>query len=170
MATKKCMHAESKKAIYVTIEASLLLSRKFSKSLEDMGYQRNEYDWYVMNNKFNCKKFTILWHHEDLNMSHVDSNVVSGVPADIDAEYGIIAKMTITQEIHKYLGMTIYYSSLGKVILYVVEYIRKMIDKYQKTKKENQTRQLHTTFLMLQNMQPKRRRTFHTLWRSYCTC
>ena len=39
----KCMYAESKKAIYGTLEASLLFWAKRSKSLEEMGYQRNEY-------------------------------------------------------------------------------------------------------------------------------
>ena len=37
----KCMYAESKKAIYGTLEASLIFWGKLSKSLEEMGYQRN---------------------------------------------------------------------------------------------------------------------------------
>ena len=40
----KRMYAEYKKAIYGTLEASLLFWEKLSKSLEEMGYQRNEYD------------------------------------------------------------------------------------------------------------------------------
>ena len=54
------------------------------------------------------KKCTILWHVDDLNTSHVGPAVVSGVLADIDAEYVKIAKMTIMRgKVHKYLGMTI---------------------------------------------------------------
>ena len=45
----KCMYAESKKAIYGRLEASILFWGKLSKILEEMGYQRNEYDWCVMN-------------------------------------------------------------------------------------------------------------------------
>ena len=52
---RKCMYAEAKKAIYGTLEASLLFWGKLSKSLETMGYQRNEYYWCVMN-KINHKK------------------------------------------------------------------------------------------------------------------
>ena len=37
------MYAEYKKAIYVTLEASLLFWEKHSKILEEMGYQINEY-------------------------------------------------------------------------------------------------------------------------------
>ena len=41
---RKCMYVESKKAIYGTLETSLLFWEKLSKSLEEMGYQRNEYE------------------------------------------------------------------------------------------------------------------------------
>ena len=90
------MYAEYKKAIYGTLEASLLFWAKLPKSLEEMGYQRNEYDWCVMNKIIDNKQCTILWNFDDLKTSHVDPAVVSRFLADIDAEYGKIAKMTIT--------------------------------------------------------------------------
>ena len=58
---RKCMYAESKKAIYGTLEASLLFWKK-SKILEEMVYQRNEYDWCVMNKIIDDKQCTILWY------------------------------------------------------------------------------------------------------------
>ena len=55
-------------------------------------------------------------------MSHVDSYIVSSILDGIDAEYGNISKMTITQgNIHKYLGMNINYSYPGKVKLSMVD-------------------------------------------------
>ena len=94
-----------------------------------MGYQRNEYYWYIMNKISKYKQCTILWYVENLKISHVDSKIVSSVPADIDSEYVNIAKMTITRDkIHKYLGVAIDYSLQGKVILYMVDYIVKMLD------------------------------------------
>ena len=53
------MYAESKKDIYVTLDAPLLFGGKLSKILEDMGYQRNKYGWYVMNKIVKGKKM----HH-----------------------------------------------------------------------------------------------------------
>ena len=47
--------------------------------------------------KINDKQFTILWDVDDPKMSHDDPEIVSIVPADIDAEYENLAKMTITQ-------------------------------------------------------------------------
>ena len=65
-----------------------------------MGYQRNEYEWCFMNKIVNDKKCNILWHVDDLKISHFDPYIVSSFLADIDAEYG---KMTITRgKIHKY--------------------------------------------------------------------
>ena len=49
-----------------------------------------------MNKIIDNKQFSILWHIDDLKTSHVDPSVVSGVLAYIYAEYGKIAKMTIT--------------------------------------------------------------------------
>ena len=102
------MYAEAKNAIYGTLEASLLFWGELSKSLEEMGYQRNEYDWCVMNSIIDKKQCTIIWNVDDLNTSHVEPAVVSSVLADIDAEYGKIEKMTITRgKVHKYLAMAI---------------------------------------------------------------
>ena len=82
-----------------------------------------------MNNIIDNKQCTILWQVDDLKTCHVDPAVVSSVLADIDAEYGKITKMTITQgKVHKYLGMTIDYSLPGKVMFSMVDYIGKMLD------------------------------------------
>ena len=90
---RKCMYAEAKKAIYGTLETSLLFWAQISKILEEMGYQRNKYDWCVMKNIIDDKKFTTLWHVNDLKTSHVDPAVISSVLADIDAEHAKICKM-----------------------------------------------------------------------------
>ena len=54
-----------------------------------MGYQRNEYDWCVMN-KIVDKKCTIFWNIDDPRTSHFDPVIISSVLAYIDAEYGKI--------------------------------------------------------------------------------
>ena len=75
------------------------------------------------------KHCIIIWNVEYIKMFHVDSGIVSSVLSDIDTEYGEIVKMTITRgKIHNYLRMTINYSSPGKLNLFMVNYIGKMID------------------------------------------
>ena len=84
-----------------------------------MGYQRNEYDCCVMNKIIENKQCTVLWHVDDLKKSHVNPAVVFRF---LDAEYGKIAKMSITWgKVYKYLGVTIEPSLIGKVILLMVE-------------------------------------------------
>ena len=62
-------------------------------------------------------------------MSHVYSGIVSSVLANIGTEYGKILKITIPWgKIHKYLRMTIKYSSTLKVNISMVYYIGKMFD------------------------------------------
>ena len=79
-----------------------------------------------MNKIVDDKQCTILRHVNDLKKSHVEPAVISGVLADIYAEYGKIAKMTITRgKVHKYHGMNIDYSSPGKVIFSMIDYIGK---------------------------------------------
>ena len=109
---------------------------KFSKILEEMGYHRNEYNWCVMKNIIYDKQCTILWHVDYLTMSNFDPAIISSILADIDAEYGKISKINIMRgKLHKYLGMTIDYSSPGKIIFSMISYIGKMLDcipKYMK--------------------------------------
>ena len=62
-------------------------------------------------------------------MPQVDSDFFSLILADIDVDYGNISKMTITRgKIHKYLGITIYYSLTGKVKFSMVDYIGNILD------------------------------------------
>ena len=123
---RKCIYAKAKKTIYGTLQASLLFRGELSKRLEESGYQRIEYGWCVMNKLIGNKQCTELWHVNNLNISHVDPAVVYRILADIDMEYGKIAKMTITRgKVHKYHGMNIDYSSPGKVIFSMIDYIGK---------------------------------------------
>ena len=82
-----------------------------------------------MNKIIGDKQCTILWHADDLNTSHVDPAVIYSVPAEIDSEYAKIWKITITRgKFYKYLGMTIDYSSPGKVIFPIIDYVGKILD------------------------------------------
>ena len=90
---RKFIYAEAKKSIYETIEASLIFWGGVSKSLEEMVYHRNEYDWCAMNKIIYNKQYTILLHADDLKTSHVYPAVVSIVLSDIDSEYGNIEKI-----------------------------------------------------------------------------
>ena len=72
----------------------------------------------------NGKQCTILWHVDDLKISHVDANVVSDVIRQLEETFGNEAPLTVTRgKIHEYLGMTLDFSKPEKAMILMIEYI-----------------------------------------------
>ena len=61
-------------------------------------------------------QYTILWHVDNLKISQVSSDVVTSVIKMVESEFGKEAPLTVTRgKVYIYLGMTIDYSTDGKV-------------------------------------------------------
>jgi hypothetical protein len=61
------------------------------------------------------KQCTIMWHVDDLKISHVNNSVNTNIIKMIDYEFGKEAPLAITRgKIHDYLGMTLNNSEKGK--------------------------------------------------------
>ena len=58
------------KALYGLTEASLMFYQKLLKDLEAKGFKTNPYDPCVANKEINGSQFTIVWHVDDLKLSH----------------------------------------------------------------------------------------------------
>jgi hypothetical protein len=53
-----------------------------------MGFVVNPYDWCVTNKTINGKQCTILiWHVDDLKVSHVDPDVLKDIVTELDKSY-----------------------------------------------------------------------------------
>jgi hypothetical protein len=126
---KPVLYVELKKALYGTLKAALLFWKKLTAVLVSWGFVVNPYDWCVMNKMINGKQCTVLWHVDDLKISHVDPAVVTNVLNHLDQEFGNEAPLTVTRgKVHDYLGMTIDYSTKGKVKFIMTDYITEMLD------------------------------------------
>ena len=126
---KMVLYVELKKALYGTLKAALLFWRLLSKKLTDWGFEANPYDACVMNKTINGKQCTILWHVDDLKISHVDPEVVTEMIDLLEEEFGKEAPLTKTRgKVHEYLGMTIDFSEDGKVKFSMIDYVQKMLD------------------------------------------
>ena len=126
---KPVLYVELKKALYGTLRAALLFWRKLSAKLQEWGFVINPYDWCVANKTVDGKQCTILWHVDDLKISHVDHKVVSSVIGQLDETFGQDAPLTKTRGlVHDYLGMTIDYSTPDKVRILMIDYIQDMLD------------------------------------------
>jgi hypothetical protein len=59
-----------------------------SSQLQEWGFELNPYDFCVANKTINGKQCTILWHVDDLKISHVDLKAVTAILGLLDGRYG----------------------------------------------------------------------------------
>jgi len=76
---KKVMHAKLRKALFGTFQPALLFWKALSEKLLKCSLEVNPYDWCIANKIINGKQYTVLWHVDDINISHMDKNAVSQV-------------------------------------------------------------------------------------------
>ena len=82
----------------------------------------------VANKKINGKQFTIIWHVDDLKISHMDKKVINDIITCLGYKFGKENPLTATQgKVLEYLGMTLDYMSRNKVKISMYEYINKML-------------------------------------------
>ena len=65
------------KALYGMLRAALLFYRKLRADLEYMGFEVNPYDPCVANRIVNGSQCAVVWHVDDLKVSHKDDTVVT---------------------------------------------------------------------------------------------
>jgi hypothetical protein len=75
----------------------------------------------VANKIIEGKQCTILWHVNDLKLSHVLEHVLDELIADMNKCYGKITPLTVTKGTkHDYLRMTLDYSMPGEVSVWMI--------------------------------------------------
>jgi len=52
------------------------------------GFKLNEYDQCVKNNLINGKQCTIVWHVDELKISHVEAEVVDNIIKKLNTKFG----------------------------------------------------------------------------------
>ena len=126
---KEVLYVQLTKALYGTLKAALLFWKRLSKQLIKWGFKLNPYDSCVANKIIDGNQCTILWHVDDLKISHVDPKVVTDVIELLKSKFGNEDPLTITRgKVHEYLGMTIDFSIDGKVMFKMFDYIKTMLD------------------------------------------
>ena len=101
---------------------------KLTKVLVDeWGFTLNEYDKCVANKQINGEQCTIVWHVDDLKISHKDIKVVEQMVKDMDEKFGQHKPITAKYgPIVEYLGMTLDFSSPKQFKIRMDEYLKKM--------------------------------------------
>ncbi len=116
---RKQLLVECLNTIYGMMVASLLYYCKFTRSLKNQGYVMNPYDPCVWNKMIKKKQITICFHVDDCKVSHKLARVIDGAIKWLRQDYESILKdgrgaMVVHRGlVHRYLGMTIDYSTRG---------------------------------------------------------
>lgn len=127
---KNVIYVELRKALYGTLQAALLFWKELSTFLVDsLGFVLNPYDTCVANKIIEGKQCTIIWHVDDLKISHVSQQVLETVLEQLNQRFGKEQPLTVTRGvIHNYLGMKMDFSQPGKVVFSMFDFIQNMLD------------------------------------------
>ena len=93
---QQVLYVELIKALYGTLQAALLFSWQFSMKLVEWGFTINPYNWGVTNELIQGTQCRIIWHIDDLKISHVDSVVVDEVISLLCNEFGQEGPLNVT--------------------------------------------------------------------------
>jgi Reverse transcriptase (RNA-dependent DNA polymerase) len=127
---KITLYVEALKAIYGTLQAALLYYKKWVKDIKSVGFVINPYDPCVANKMIKRLQFTIVWHVDDVKISHKDTRELDKFLEWLRGIYesAEIGKLKISRgKIHNYLGMLLDFSEPGAVKINMVDYVKKMI-------------------------------------------
>jgi hypothetical protein len=118
--------------------ASLLYYRKFTNSLKKHGYEMNPYDPCVWNKLIDGKQCTICFHVDDCKISHVSSKVLDKTIEWLRRDYESIfedgsGEMKVHRgKVHKYLGMTLDFSTTHQVKISMVDFTSEIVAAWDK--------------------------------------
>ena len=127
------LYVEAINSMYGIMKAALLFYLKFGKNLNSIGFELNTYDPCVANNIVDGAQLTVVWHVNDLKVSHVDAGVVTRMSVWLQNTYkrlfddGPGAMKLKRGKIHKYLGMQLDFSIAGQVKIKMFGYIQEML-------------------------------------------
>jgi len=72
---RSTMYVKLKKALYGTLQAAMLFWKTLTAKLVSLGFKANPYDECVVNKIVHGQQFTILWHVDDIKISHADEQM-----------------------------------------------------------------------------------------------
>ena len=123
------MYMELLKALYGTLCAARLFWQKLSKQLIDAwGFVRNKYDDCVVNKTINGSQMTVVWHVDDLKVSHVDAQEVGKFIRQMEETFGKDTPLSVSRgKTHEYLGMSLDFRNKGEVRISMEHYIDMML-------------------------------------------
>jgi hypothetical protein len=120
-------------AEYVVTERGRKVLYVLLAKVVSWGFAINPYDPCVANKMVDGKQCTVMWHVDDLKISHVRLSVVKDVIGKLKQVFGSEAPLTEwIGKVHDYLGMRIDYSTPGKVSISQRDYLEEILGELPK--------------------------------------
>ena len=82
------MYVKLKKLLYGTLQVALLFWKNLTNALIEWGVIINPYNCCVANKMVNGKQLTIVWHVDDLKISHADKDFITTIISKLENKYG----------------------------------------------------------------------------------
>ena len=93
-----------------------------------MEFIPNKYDSCVVNKTVGGKQLTVVWHVDDLKVSHCQMLVVEDLFLQMDAKYGQETPLTVSHGlVQNYLGMTLNFLEPHHAIIQISNYVKTML-------------------------------------------
>eukprot|EP00978_Attheya_sp_CCMP212_P003488 scaffold7210_cov63-Attheya_sp.AAC.3 len=126
------LHADMEDLVHMKFKGKMAELLIKLEPMEWWGFEVNPYNWCMANKTIIGKQCTVLWHVNDLKILHVDPKVVKSpvIKQQLASVFGKEAPLTVTVthgKVQDYLGMTINYTSPGKVKIIVIDYVKNML-------------------------------------------
>ena len=122
------LYVKIHKALYGLLHSALIFYCKLVGDLEAEGFEINLYNPCVANKLINGKQMAIIWHVDDLKISHVDRFKVTKMLCVLDRLYpGLTIKIC---RVHTYLGMEMDFTEKGKVSIAMHKYLDNILKEF----------------------------------------
>eukprot|EP00804_Cyclotella_cryptica_P008705 CCRYP_018534-RA/>CCRYP_018534-RA protein AED:0.44 eAED:0.44 QI:0/-1/0/1/-1/0/1/0/198 len=117
------------KAMYGLLRSALLFYLKLRKDLEAFGFMINDYDPCIANKMVNGTQMTVVWHVDDLEVSHKDRNEITKLLIYLGKIYG--PGITVTRgKTHDYLGNDFDFLEDGVARLSMGKHLNKIFEDF----------------------------------------
>jgi hypothetical protein len=91
---KDAMYVRLTKALYGTLQATMLFWKDLTRYLMEQGFVLNPYDSCVANKMIDGTECTVLWHVDDLKILHVKQEVLEDLITVLNERYGKLEPLT----------------------------------------------------------------------------
>ena len=125
---KPLLHVKMCRALYGMLISALLFYRKLEKYLEEYGFGIKLYEPCVANKMVNGSQMTVVWHVDDLKVSHKSEFEITRFADYLISIY--VGLLSSRGKVHDYLGMNLDFSDKGNIKVSMIPYLLNVLKEF----------------------------------------